>query len=207
MPNTRNQWVAYLRYAKGARCDIRMWVDISFRFSHPLKRRKYQHSAYQNPIRTKQLVSRKKQWAFRGAERGQTRLLNFSASTSGNIKTKSVCWRGTYGMFRWKQFMYSRSHANKNKLVTFLIPERGQTRLLNFSASTSGNKKRKSVCWRGTYFLFRWKQSMNSKSYANKYKLVTFLIPEHRRGRVAYQRHEMSSERSQKVINIGTYTL
>ena len=46
--------------------------------------------------------------------------------------------------------------------------------------------------------LFRWKQSMNSKSHANKYKLVTFLIPEHRQGRVVHQRHEMSSERSQK---------
>ena len=56
--------------------------------------------------------------------------------------------------------------------------ERGQTRLLNFSASTSGNKKRKRVCWRGTYFLFRWKQSMNSKSHANAHKLVTFLILE-----------------------------
>ena len=56
------------------------------------------------------------------------------------------------------------------------IPERGQTRLLSYSASTSGNKKRKGVCWRGTYELFRWKQSINSKSHA----LVTFLIPEHR---------------------------
>jgi len=37
--------------------------------------------------------------------------------------------------------MNSKSHANKNKLVTFLIPERGQTRLLNFSASTSGIKR------------------------------------------------------------------
>jgi len=31
--------------------------------------------------------------------------------------------------------MYSKSHANKNKLVTFLIPERGQTRVSNFSAA------------------------------------------------------------------------
>jgi len=28
---------------------------------------------------------------------------------------------------------------------------------LEFLSSTSGNKKRKSVCWRGTYGLFRWK--------------------------------------------------
>ena len=39
---------------------------------------------------------------------------------------------------------------------------------------------------------------MNSKSHANKHKLVTVLIPEHRQNRVAHQRHEMSSERSQK---------
>jgi len=170
-------------------------------------------------------------------ERGQTRHLNFSASTSGNKKRKSVCWRGTYDLFRWKQSMNSKPHAHKHKLVTFLIPEhrqgrvarqshkmrsvrrqlfgencnlhavvmpdcsliatrkshakhkksvgriprgaeRGQTRLLNFSASTSGNKKRKSVGWRGTYELFRCKQPMYSKSHANKHKLVTFLIPE-----------------------------
>ena len=33
-------------------------------------------------------------------------------------------------LFGWKQSMYSKSHANKHKLVLFLIPERGQTRLL-----------------------------------------------------------------------------
>jgi len=47
-----------------------------------------------------------------------------------------------------------------------------------FLSSTSGNKKRKSVCWRDTYVLFRWKQSIDSKSNANKHKLVTFLIHE-----------------------------
>ena len=71
------------------------------------------------------------------------------------------------------------SHAKHNKSVDG-IPERGQTRLLSYSASTSGNENRKGVCWRGTYILFRWKQSMNSKSHANKHKLVTFLIPERR---------------------------
>jgi len=72
------------------------------------------------------------------------------------------------------------SHAKHNQLVDRIprIPERGQTRLLNFSASTSRNKKRKNVRLRGTYVLFRWKQSMYSKSHANKHKLVTFLIPE-----------------------------
>ena len=54
-------------------------------------------------------------------------------------------------------------------------------RLLRYSVNTSGNENRKGVCWRGTYVLFRWKKSMNSKSHANKQKLVTFLIPEHRR--------------------------
>ena len=39
---------------------------------------------------------------------------------------------------------------------------------------------------------------MNSRSHANKHKLVTFLIPEHRQNRVAHQRHEMGSERCQK---------
>ena len=39
---------------------------------------------------------------------------------------------------------------------------------------------------------------MHSKSHANKYKFVTFLIPEHRQARVAHQRHQISSEKSQK---------
>jgi len=39
---------------------------------------------------------------------------------------------------------------------------------------------------------------MISKSHANTHKLVTFLIPEHRQGRVAHQMHELSSERIQK---------
>jgi len=86
----------------------------------------------------------------------------------------------------------------KHKKSVGRIPRGGQTRLLNFSGSTSGNKKRKSVCWRGTYNLFRWKQSINSKSHANKHKLVTFLIPEHRQTRVTHQMHEMRSERSEK---------
>ena len=77
------------------------------------------------------------------------------------------------------------SHAKHNQSVG-RIPERGQIRLLNFSASTSGNKKGKGVCWRGTYELFRWKQSMNSKSHANKHRLVTFLIPEHRQAKDYY---------------------
>jgi len=38
--------------------------------------------------------------------------------------------------------MNSKSHANKHKLVMFLIPERGQTRLLSFRAIKSGNAKR-----------------------------------------------------------------
>ena len=41
-------------------------------------------------------------------------------------------------------------------------------------------------------------KSMNSKSHANKHKLVTFLIPEHRQSRIAHQRYEMGSERRQK---------
>ena len=48
------------------------------------------------------------------------------------------------------------------------------------------NEKRKSVCWRGTYMLFGWKQSMYSKSHANKHKLVTFLIPERRQAKNYY---------------------
>ena len=43
--------------------------------------------------------------------------------------------KSTYILFKWKPSMYSEPYANKNKLVTFLIPERGQTRLLNFSAA------------------------------------------------------------------------
>jgi len=49
-----------------------------------------------------------------------------------------------------------------------------------FLSKHKWNQKRQSVCWRGTYALFRWKQCMYSKSYANKHKLVTFLIPEYR---------------------------
>ena len=89
------------------------------------------------------------------------------------------------------------------------MPGNNQTTLYALSADkqdfcfrVSGNSKwkckEKWVCWRGTYDLFRWKQSMYSKSHANKHKLVTFLIPEHRQARVVHQRHEMSSERGQK---------
>ena len=168
----------------------------------------YELFRWKQSMNSKSHANKHKLVTFLIPERGQTRLLNFSASTSGNKKKENVCWRGTYVLFRWKQSIDAKSHANKHKLVTFLTPERGQTRLLNFSASTSGNKKRKGVCWRGTYNLFRWKQSINSKSHANKHKLVTFLIPEHRQNRVAHQRHEISSERrSKKISNIGTYLL
>ena len=43
---------------------------------------------------------------------------------------------------------------------------------------------------------------MYSKSHANKHKLVTFLTPEHRQNRVAHQRHEISSERRSKKLQI-----
>ena len=81
-----------------------------------------------------------------------------------------------------------KSHAKHKKSAGRIprVAERGQIRLLNFSASTSGNKKKENVCWRGTYVLFRWKQSMYSKPYANKNKLVTFLIPEHRQAKDYY---------------------
>ena len=74
------------------------------------------------------------------------------------------------------------SHAEHKKSVVRIL-ERGQTRLLNFSATQCGNKKKENVYWRGTYVLFRWKQSMDAKSHANKHKLVTFLIPEVRQKR------------------------
>ena len=40
--------------------------------------------------------------------------------------------------------MDSTTHANIHKLVTFLIPERGQTRLLNFSAVQVETKTEKA---------------------------------------------------------------
>ena len=40
--------------------------------------------------------------------------------------------------------MYSNPHANTHKLVTFLIPEHGQTRLLNFSQAQVEIKRGKA---------------------------------------------------------------
>jgi len=94
-------------------------------------------------IATRNSHAKHNQSVGRIPERGKTRLLNFSGSTSGNKKSKSVCWRGTYELFRWKQSMNSKSHANEHKLVLFLIPERRQTRLLNFSAAQVEIKREK----------------------------------------------------------------
>jgi len=61
--NNQNTLYA-LRYAKGAWGDVHMRVQTKgtflVEFSHRLKRRKYQHSAHQIPIRIKELVSRKR---------------------------------------------------------------------------------------------------------------------------------------------------
>jgi len=149
MPNTRNQWVAYL---------AALSTD----------KRKLAHQRYKMSSERRQYFC--KYW---------------------NLQTvvMSDCFIAA-----------RKSHAKHNKSVGIL--ERGQTRLLNFSESTSGNKKKENVCWRGTYFLFRWKQSMDAKSHANKHKLVTFLIPEHGQRRAAHQRHKMSRERRQKTLQI-----
>jgi len=50
--------------------------------------------------------------------------------------------------------MNSKSHANKHKLVTFLIPERGQTRLLNFSAAQVEIKRGKACVEEALTFYF-----------------------------------------------------
>jgi len=57
-------WCTHVRAGKN---------DIFFECSHRLKRRKYQHSADQNPFRIKNLVSRKWKWAFRRAENRQAK--------------------------------------------------------------------------------------------------------------------------------------
>jgi len=69
---TKDQLFAALRYTTGTWGDVRVWVQTKrkflFNFSHRLKRRKYQQSAHQNPIRTKELVSRTRKSAFHRGE-------------------------------------------------------------------------------------------------------------------------------------------
>ena len=66
------------------------------------------------------------------------------------------------------------------------LPERGQTRLLNFSVVQVEITREKACVEEALTNYFDAKQSMNSKSHANKHKLVTFLIPEHRQAKDYY---------------------
>ena len=128
MPNTRNQWITYLstdkrrvtnqRHEMGSERRQKLQILELTPCSHV---ELFVDSHPKFTCQT-QSISGSHTWAWANTT------FEFLNSTSGNKKWQSVCWRGTYDLFRWKQSMYSQSHANKHKLVTFLIPEHRQAK-------------------------------------------------------------------------------
>ena len=150
MPNTTNQWVAYLRYAKGTLGDVRMWVQTKGHFflnflTHwsvetPTQRTPKSNQNQKVSIkRTK--ISISPRWA--------TTKETFEFQSNFKCKKKNkACVDDTYILFKWKPSTYSEPYANKNKLVTFLIPELRQKRLSSVRVISGANKKKKGVRWR-----------------------------------------------------------
>ena len=129
-------------------CECSKKRHFFLKFSHRLKRRMYQHSAHENPIQIKELVSRKRKIALRRAEHRQRRVAHKRHEMRSERSEKSYKYWNLHSvvMSDYSLIATRNSHAKHNQSVG-RIPERGQ-------------------------------------------------------GRVAHQRHEMSSERESKKLQI-----